>query len=581
MKKSFKKLLALLLTLTASVSMFACGPKPVVDPDNSALDEPTDYTKYQLNVSTYDGGFGYSWLYAVKERYEELHENDLYANGTLKGVQVKINPIKEKAGELAESVLGGVDDVYFTEYAYFYELYEKGIFGDISEAVTGANADLSVYNGGDAAGTTIESKMTEEQQDYFKVNGKYYGIPHYAGYNGIVYNKGLFDSEGYYFAKTPVGTNREGKFISASNPEKSAGPNGSFGDYDDGLPATYEEFFELCKWIDECETHPVVTVNGNSYNTYLNGLIGALSSDYEGLEQYKINYSFNGTAKNLVKMDNGKVVTDGNGNFVLDSNDTVITQNNGYEVARQAGKLYGLQFVERLITEDNSAYMNNTGDKSFDEPTYSHMSAQRDFIHDETRAMLVDGIWWQSEATQAFKDKGWDKKDCDYAWMPLPKATADQVGDPVTLGDYIYSMCFMKGNLTGEEKEIALDFIKFCNTNQSLVEFTQITDTPKALNYTLTDDEKADLSPFAKSVLHIKELPTTKIVYPIGNSDFYQANQRMICEIFYSTLDGFNHLQAAPTFINSDNTKTAEDYFEGMYKYRTGIWSDWLAQVGK
>ena len=573
MKKAFKKLLSLVLALSACTSAIACV-NPGAGKDDSSSEEKIDTTKYILNVSTYDGGFGYEWLYEIKDRYEELHENDYYANGTLKGVQVKINPIKEKAGELANSVLGGPNDVYFTEYAYYHELYDQGIFADISEAVT---ADLSGYDDGDAEGVSIESKLTEEQKDYFKINGKYYAIPHYAGYSGIVYNKRLFDNNNYYFAKNR-GNTTQSQFITATNSVKSAGPNGIEGDYDDGLPATYEEFFTLCKWIDEAESAPVVTVNGNSYNTYTNGLINALAVDYEGLEQFKLNYSFNGTATNLATFSGNKVV--------LDANDTVITEDNGYELTRQAGKAYGLQFVQRLLTENNNAYMNTATGKAFDSQTYFHTDAQKDFIR-EQRAMLIEGIWWQSEATKAFADAAYDfgddysKEGSDFAWMPLPKATEDQVGDPITLMDNINSVCFMKGGITGEAREVALDFIKFCHTNESLVNFTQITDTPKAFNYTLTKDEKANLTPFAKSLLNIKELPNTKIVYPYGSTEFYKANQRMICEIFYSTLDGYNYLQAAPTFINPDNTKTAEDYFLGMYNYRKGAWDDYKDQVAK
>ena len=580
MKKTTKKILSLLIALVMSSSLFACnGDESVAGgPEDSSSnkyeDEQVDTNKYQLYVSNYDGGYGHDWLYAVKERYEALHENDEYEGGKT-GIQIIVNPIKEKASALEESILGGIEDVYFSEYAYYYQLQAKGVLGDITEAV---NGDLSAYNQGDAAGTTIKDKLTEQQNAYYNIDGKYYGIPHYAGYNGLTYNRRLFNNNNYYFAKNPVGNELQGKFITAANPVKSNGPDGLANTYDDGLPATYEEFFWLCDWIYQAD-ETAVMVHGNGYKEYIHGLISALNVDYNGLEQGLLNYTFDGVAENLVTMDK-------NGNITFDGEKTPITIDNGYELTRQAGKAYALKFAQRLLTENEYGYMND----NFDSPSHSHTSAQRDFIRSEYEgpiAMLVDGIWWQAEAKQAFSDAvmefgdEFSAKNSDFAWMPLPKATQDKVGEGVTLYDQINSICFMKGGLTGEKRDVAIDFIKFCNTHESLVEFTLITNTPKSMQYSLTADEKAQLTPFGRSIFEMKEQPTTKILYPYATSDFFKANQRMICEIFYSRIDGSTYVHPTELLVRTENRKTPTDIFKGMLEYRSSVWSEWLGNVSK
>lgn len=574
MKNEFKKVLSLALALLMCGSIVACNPET----GNTGLggedylEEEVDPNRYQLEVSVYNGGYGTAWLGELKKRYEAAHKNDVYDGKT--GVQVMIYPNKTKASGLVDNGLS--EDVYFTEYAYYYDLLAKGALGDISDAVAGAPADLSVYNEGDAAGTTIKDKLTAQQEQYYNVNGKYYGVPHYAGYSGIVYNKRLFEKNNWYFAKTQ-GTTLQSRFITATNTQKSNGPDGLPNTYDDGLPATYEEFFWLCDWID-LANKTAVTVNGESVESYVNGLNSALAVDNNGLEQSLLNYTFNGTATNLVTMDE-------NGNITQDAAATPITQANGYELTRQAGKAYSLQFTKQLLTTDEGAYMHD----KFDEPSFFHKTAQEEFVFSEIegeKAMLIEGIWWEAEATKAFSDAAaelgeqYSKQNSDFAWLPMPKATAEQAGG-VTLYDNINSMIFMNKACEADQtkKALALDFIRYANTNKALVEFTQITGAPKAMTYSLTSTEKEVLTPFAKSVLNMKELPTTQIVYPYATSKFFQTNQRMICEIFYSLVDGKTHVQPVSMFISVDNPKSATDVFEGMNAYRTGVWEEWLANV--
>lgn len=196
-KKTIKRGCSVLLVLTMSISLLslaACGGGKETDSD----EEQVDNEKTQLYVFNFAGGYDAEWLVAAKERFEELHKDDVYEEGK-KGVQIVVNNSKSSADSLMNQIEYNVEEVYFTELAYYYTLKEAGVLGDITEAVT---KDLSEY--GDEAGSTILSKMSDEQKAFYGIeeDGEthYYGVPHYAGYTSLIYNVDLFDEEKYYFA---------------------------------------------------------------------------------------------------------------------------------------------------------------------------------------------------------------------------------------------------------------------------------------------------------------------------------------------------------------------------------------------
>ena len=470
---------------------------------------------------------------------------------------------------MQSQILDNRDEVYFTEYAYYYSMKAEGVLGDITDAVT---ADLSSF--GDKAGSTIVGKLTDEQKEYYGVaesDGKthYYAIPHYSAYTGIVYNKDLFDQKGYYFAKTPAGTeNISDYFIYNDDDERSAGPDGVEGTDDDGLPATYDEFFMLCDFIAQDGGTPLVWTGAN-YRDYLNSLMMSMATDYEGLDQTMLNYTLDGAATDLGKSQNGQ--------FVKDAAATNITSTNGYELARQAGKYYALQFLNRIVTTDKYHHelVFNSG--------FSHMNAQEEFLYagqdgvSKDIAMLIDGIWWESEATTTFNEMAsgmgekYSKANRNFGFMPFPKATREKVAEGKdTLFDHIYSMCFMKANVADWKKPIAYDFIKFVNSDAQLVEYSQITDTPKALNYTMTDEQLTKMSPYGRSVMKAKQ--NSDIVYPYSTNTTYVNNQSkfVMSEMFRTTVGSSDYQWAAHVFHETNTT--LENYFNGMIKYQQTAW---------
>lgn len=567
-----KKIAAVLACVAAVTPLTACNS------DTRDGEEKIDPSRTQLFVNNFYGGYGSDWIAAVKARYEELHKDDVYEEGK-KGIQIFVNNQKTHASEVGAQILSNRDEIYFSEYSYYYTLKSDGLLGDITEAVT---ADLGAY--GDAAGNTIEKKLTDEQRSFYGIEESdgthYYGLPHYSGYSGLIYNVDLFDEKGYYFIDTPTGTSIEDYFIYRDTDKKSAGPDGEYGTSDDGLPTTYDEFWKLCAYIFGAGDTPIVWT-GTNYGDYLANLMQALVADYEGLDQMMLNYNF-GSDSVTQATSLGKIQS---GAFVKASAPTTITPDNGYELYRQQGKYEALAFLKKIVTDDN---IHNT--LAFN-GSYSHMNAQEDFLyagHDNGAtkpiAMLCDGIWWESEATSTFTDmvnaKGseFSKTSRRFAFMPLPKANAEKAAvnkengkdaKKFTLFDHIYSICFMKSNIADWKKPIAMDFIKFVHTDQSLVEYTQITNTPKAFKYDMSDEQKSKMSPFGKSVIELKE--HSDVVYPYSTVPRYVNNQSSFTTYNMYRLNATTQWPAAQFHENINYS--AANYFEQMANYNKGLWS--------
>ncbi len=574
MKKMTKMLATVLMTILIATALIctltAC--------DSNPNGEKIDPNRTQLYVFNFDGGYGTDWLNAVKTRYEELHKDDVWEEGK-KGVQIFITPKKENATANVDKILSNREEVYFTEYVQYYEFLSKGILGDITEAVTG---DLESY--GDPTGTTIESKLTDEQKAYYGVaegsQTKYYGIPHYSGYYGIIYNVDVFDAKGYYFVDGYDKNNimdLTDYFIYNPDDKRSAGPDGLYDTADDGLPATYEEFFLLCDYIRGSGQTPLVW-SGHDYTGYLQNLAHSLQIDHDGKDQSMLTYNLgiNATVNQATSL--GTVV---DGEFVLDTTPTTITTSNATQLFRQEGRYQALSFLEKLIDSAQYQY------KDVFNSAFSHMNAQTEFLMSGNDgvtnqiAMLVDGIWWEAEATTTFNNmvdqKGdeFSKMNRNFAFMPLPKATADDVGQ-ATLYDHIYSMCFMKASIEDWKKPLAYDFIKFVNSNESLVEFTQITNTPKALNYTMTDAQLALMTDFGRSVLQLKN--ASQIVYPFATNSIYINNQSKFTtgSLFTANVKGIKYDNLALAF-HEDPDMTAAEYFAGMKAFYD---QDWASMLG-
>ena len=545
MKKIMKKSLTGILLATTLLSTAACG--------GGSSDPNKD--KATLYVYSFTSGFGSQWLESLIADYEEVMK-DVEIDGK-KGIHIE--PTAEKSDVPGSQMAGNREVIYFLEQQDYYELLAGNYIADITDAVTGVNP----YDG-----KTLESKMFDNQKSYFgrEVSGEthYYAYPHYFTAFGIAYDVELFNTKGYYFADGYTADDElQNKFVGNTDWAKTAGPDGQKGTSDDGLPTTYEEFLLLCDYIAQVGNDNPLIWTGQYRDGYLMHFINALAADYEG-EEMALNFSFNGTATSL-----GKVV---GGEFVEDEEDTVIDGSNGAELARQAGKYYAMDLYEDIY---NKSYVNEKKSTLYSS-TYSHLKAQEDFLKKSTKrnAMLLDGSWWQQEASDIFKMMGKtnpanNKQNRQIGWMPLPKATEDKVGEKSTMYDIMYPLCVMKNGLDTNswQYKYALDFIQFANSDAQLAKFTQITGCTKAVNYELTEAQYESLSYFGKSFYD--SYKSSNIIFPYNKNLLFANNQKTFQELDRGEGSPLYKSTAYATcFVTAlEKNVTLENYFNGMYSY--------------
>ena len=518
--KAMNCLLAVVIGLGAT-AFVGCG-EPKDNPNNVVINKD----KTQLYVNHYYGGVGDKWLDEAIKEFEEQNADYKGVNGKV-GVQVVKNNQKKDGEELFSELGNTSDEVFFTDKSKLYDMMISGYVLDISSVVTEVNSD----------GKTIESKLTEQQKEYYKHDGKYYALPHYESFGGITYNVNVFNEYELFFAKGGC-PSEYSAYTQANNDDKasgsftkykytnkegalSAGPDGKYGTYDDGLPATYAEFFELCNHM-KSDVTPLIW-SGQFGKAYVGYLLSSLYADYEG-DEVKLAYDFNGTATHLVKSING--------NDVQFESATEINNENGYLTFKSAGYYYALKFMDGILSDTD--YLSSNSNSG----AHTHTQAQTDFILSEfdTRfnkdgkpiAMLVEGSYWENEARDygvfdRLSKYGKSESDCNYAYLPVPKIDEAHIGTGYTIGEGLGNIAFISSKTAPEKVDIAKKFLQFCYTDANLQKFTKITSVKRALKYDITD--MTGLTTFAKSTVELKADKNTNIVYFVSSNPMTLQNQ--------------------------------------------------------
>ncbi len=533
-----------------------------------------DETKTQLYVGTFDGAYGDAWLYAVKPRFEEKYKDVSFEDGK-KGVEIIINKDKNyKGGTLINNITSSIMqyEVFFTESIDYIEWINRGYMLDISDVV---NSSLQYDFVTGKTDTSVEDETIMEKflhDDYTEFlttsDDKIYAVPFYDAFFGISYDVDLFEDENFYFAAEGMG-DKDGFVRDLSTP-KSLGLNGKTGvidgidySYDDGLPTTYEEFYKLCERIELQSCVPITWAGG--VQEYISYFLQALTNDYEGVENMRTDYFFEGQ--------NVPLVTGFNGNVPL-VEEMDVTKAESYKLNNlRAGKYYALSFMEKII--DNRDWYNEINCFGTD---VTHLDAQRNFlngkyiINRDRVAMLIDGTWWYGEAGGHFdtmvKTYGQEAsaKNRRFGIMPLPKATTDKVGEDYTVSISGSSYGFVKSNIASYKVNLAKAFMQFVHTNKSLCEFTKITSATRPYEYTFTDTEFEDLTYYGKNVYTLKNTVKTLITY--SKDEDYLRNSAKVGYMWAHRVSNVDY-QVPSRCLYDHPSYTAKEMFNGLSNYYT------------
>lgn len=587
MKKIIKVVIALLCVLATLSGTVGCREQGGVVVDEG---------KVSLLVGNFKGGYGSAWLNKAVSRFEAQYA-DVDFGGGKKGVQVIVDDNARYSGDMTSKLSGYPQHVILAENVNYYDMVNVSdatskYLVDISDVVnTPVNKDFITGATSGSDSYTVADIMNSSMKDYLDAgNDTYYGVPFYEATVGIVYDLDVFEKYGFFFAAEGYGDSEgviqdvEGNWIGASGTvlgnassmtyeqalaagvKLGNGPDGQSGTYDDGCPATYDDFFKMCLRMDARDVFPLTWPGTPEIQRYLNYLAYNLWTDYEGVDQMSLNYTLNGTATDLIEMSS---YNSEDGSYEVES--VAITDKNGYELQRQAGKYEAINFIKRILSDernyDAATCIGEVGQKD----------AERRFIlsalpEEKDRAMLIDGSWWQNEASSIFSDMAVDYgndayrvENRRYGMLPLPKANESKVGEGNTLSFntatvIVVNKASVKDDVT---LTVAKQFIKFLHTHESLYEFNKITASARPYDYTLTETELSSLTSVAKQNYELHT--ATDFVFSYSKHPIVRKNPARFACSGYLVFEAFDNLESilAQRFINNPST-TSWQYFTSM-----------------
>ena len=524
-----------------------------------------DSNKTQLNIGVYDGGTGVDYAYALAKSFEERYKGISFEEGKT-GVQVKIIPARYDGGlefDIAELNV----DVFMGTAANANYLAAKGLLADITDVYESPMAYDFVTGETDPNGsmTLLKDKIRADLVDYYQNDEtlKSYGFPGTTTYYGLVYDMDLFEEANLYFAKN-------GGFVTSATDERSAGPDGNYETaYDNGLPATYDDFFALCDKMVSINITPVMW--GGTVQEYVNSLLTALAADCDGKEQTELNYNYEGVATTLIAS------FDGDKPVLAPAEE--ITAQTGYKLYNTQGRYYALQFLERLLSNPkyyNSADATNTAlDHTMAQDMY--LLSKYGDVRQRT-AMLVEGNWWQKEALGTFQAMEAENGAEDsvytrrFGMLPLPKPTQEKVGEPFTLLERCVGDGFINGNVADYKLNLAKSFVQFIFSDESCKMELEINGMARPANFDIGDAYDS-LTPWgktsydlAKNAVMASMYSESKIMQNYASQLWYSPN------LWLSKVGGTTYTY--PTKAMIDNKVTGKAYFTGLQNYWTeSVWS--------
>lgn len=510
-----------------------------------------DKTKTQLYVGNYDGGAGHEWLNIAIDGFEEEYKSESFEKGKT-GVQVLPRNLKDEfmGTLLLENIADGKEDIVITGTISYADFVAADVLLDITDVVTAGGEN------------SAEKRMNESMRRTFDMGtesqSKYYGVPTLASLSGIVYDVDLFEDEKLYFgegstASRPVWTGAE---------NKSAGMDGEKGTYDDGLPETWEQLKVLMTRMVTKNITPF-TWSG-MYDTYRQRFMNYIWASYEGADDFLLNYSFSGT----------------------DSDSGDIDYSNGYLLQKQNGKYAALKVAEYIV-KNSTLYSENAMKTS-----QSHSQAQTEYltsVEKEKRiAMLLEGTWWENEARGTFD--GMIKYSPDYAYgvrrfgyMPFPRFIGS-AGIPDTDQSKTTLLCdagsgavIAKKNV--DHPELVKKFIAYLLRTDTQAMFTATTGLPMPYSYSLTEDQYASMTNYARTIWDLVTSEDAELVYPVYDTPIRIENTTFFSNWDWGanvTINKVNQTVNEPmmTFY-SYPTITAEDYFSGLSRnFSSAKWQE-------
>lgn len=524
MKNIFLKVLSAVICIATVLGLAGCG----FTPDNGGGgggNLPVNPDKTQLSIGVYDGGLGSDWTRAVANEFEKMYADVSFEEGKV-GVQVMIYGKGEKASYEPAVLIPNIqnkiatDDIYLTANSNLYQFINAGVCADITDTLTkkvyGENGDLATEDG-EKKFSVLDKMDSYFVESYKQADGKYYAFPFEDSTLGIVYDADLFEKKGWE------------------------------------VPSTMSEFYALLDKMTKSNVTPFTWTGANDF--YFTPITTAIVAQYEGIEGANQNLFYNGTF-----------------------NGTQITEENGYLLAGQQGKLEALKFLRQITS--NTRYYSSMAFAG----SQGHLDAQAEYILSVEKAtvgagnriaMILEGEWWENEARGTFNEMGSSDEEMGYGkrnfkLMPIPTIDG-QASDKKVLASFSNgSVAFINNN--SAKKDLAKLWIQFMHQNASLATFTTYTGSVLPYSYTLTDEQYNSMTPFARSVWDVRHDENVVIYRTSYKSDFARFADVTVGGVGKEIETETMTVSALRTFYLNPNL-TAEQYFESSKSFYQKDWA--------
>ena len=527
------------------------------------------------------------WIYDLIEKFENdpywsNWQNPVYEDK--KGVQVfpKFEGELYEQHHLEQSMPGSKESVYMINSLDF----SKWLNDDNTSNML-VNLWDTVNKKTENGGLSIYDRMSEEDRDYYTVdlaNGEkaIYALPHYDNYWGVVYDKDLIAEFNLYDLDEYKGLDGI-----ECNEDDCLGPNGVADDpndltSDDGLPATWEDFKQLLYAMQSYGVVPFTWANKKVWSyeeVYNNNFLSCITASYEGKDDYLLRYNMSGNHSDLGTID----------------------KTNAYTLASSEGIKAGLT-VAHHISSDSDYYSNKAYFTS-----QSKLAAQEEFIMstktDTPIAFLLDSTLWENQASGTFEamttayGELYAKSNRNFGWLPLPRFIGtDGIANQTNEKTIMYSGInannggwMLSANVEEEKKDLALGFIEFCNSEQMMARYTEITGILRPYKYDMSQEQINGMTTFSKTIYRYLqkskgENPTVEIVKhktrnPLQSSatNYFGQNYEYSALLFKGEENELLTNKPLVAFHDYPNL-TVNEYLDGIKEIDTE--TEWLEKLG-
>jgi hypothetical protein len=301
------------------------------------------------------------------------------------------------------------------------------------------------------------------------------------------------------------------------------------------------------------------------------------------------NFDFSATAAELVKQ--GSIVRNvdeetGYITYEYETETAAITNENGYDVFRQAGRLHALEFLENI---ENLGYASS---RNYDE-SHTHLTMHEEYLYGgvsknvKQAVMLVEGSWWENESKGIFEDMARDytdeysMKNRRFGFMPFPKPTMAEVEakQGYTMLQTNRTMVLINAKTPAWKVNLVKKLLAFINTDTQIMRYTLETNTTRPVKYPANAD-LSDMTYFGKELLNVHN--NAKTVFPLSTNELFRRNTGAFAlggQSFYTKIKSMEYNLPAID-IHRENF-TAKQWFEGLYDYRSDkkIWNGYLNKL--